>query len=165
MKKIICGISIAFSVLFNVHAHAQTSDAELTATILHLDSSFWKTYNTCDTASMRQYFTNNLEFYHDKGGAQFGVSDMIDRFARNLCNGSFQLRREAVAGTLKVFPMRNGDTIYGAILTGDHYFYITEKGQAEKRTGFARFTHLWLKENGVWKMSRILSYDHGAANK
>lgn len=163
MKKIICGITLAFSILTNVNSYAQTTDAELTATILQLDSSFWKTYNSCDTVTMPGYFTEDLEFYHDKGGPSFGRSAMIGTFAKNLCNGSFRVRREAVAGTLKVFPMRRNNELYGAILTGDHYFYVTEKGQPEKRTGFARFTHLWLKQDGVWKMSRILSYDHGAA--
>lgn len=163
MKKIICGLSIAFGLFINVNSYAQTTDAELTATILQLDSSFWKTYNTCDTINMRKYFTEDLEFYHDKGGPSFGKETLISTYARNICNGGFRLRREAVAGTLKVYPMRNNDTLYGAVLTGDHYFYVTEKGQAEKRSGFARFTHLWLKQDGVWKMSRILSFDHGAA--
>ncbi|MGN6420447.1 MAG: nuclear transport factor 2 family protein [Pseudobacter sp.] len=163
MKKTICGLTIALGLISNVNSYAQTTESELTATILHLDSSFWKTYNSCDTINMRKYFTEDLEFYHDKGGPSFGMSPMISTFARNLCNGGFRVRREAVAGTLKVYPMWKNDELYGAILSGDHYFYVTEKGQAEKRTGFARFTHLWLKQDGVWKMSRILSYDHGAA--
>jgi hypothetical protein len=59
--------------------------------------------------------------------------------------------------------MRNGDSVYGAIISGDHYFYVTENNQPEKRTGLARFTHLWLLQNNEWKMSIVLSYDHGPA--
>ena len=82
----------------------------------------------------------------------------------NLCsNENFRLRREGIAGTMKVFPLQKSDTIYGAILSGEHVFYILEKGKKERLDGKARFTHLWLLNNGVWKMSRVLSYDHGPA--
>ncbi len=51
------------------------------------------------------------------------------------------------------------------MLTGEHVFYIIEKGKPEYLDGLAKFTHLWLLKDGSWKMSRILSFDHGPAIK
>jgi hypothetical protein len=38
-----------------------------------------------------------------------------------------------------------------------------EKGKEPRRNGLARFTHLLLKTEQGWKMSRVLSFDHGPA--
>ena len=164
MKHLICGLVLSFSIFVcSKSSRAQNTDAELTARILHLDSLFWQSYNTCDTTSMRKYFTEDLQFYHDKGGPSYDYQTMVNAFTRNICNGGYKLRREAVPGTVKVYPMRNNDAIYGALISGEHYFYTTEKGQSEKRVGLAKFSQLWLKQQGVWKMSIVLSFDHGAA--
>lgn len=144
---------------------AQTDLEKLPAIILREDSLFWKTYNDCDTAGARRFFTEDVEFYHDKGGPSFGREQLISITKKNLCNNeNFRLRRAAVAGSLRVFPMENGGVIYGAILSGEHVFYIWGKNTAEYLDGRARFTHLWLLQpDGGWKMSRILSYDHRPA--
>jgi hypothetical protein len=143
--------------------NAQT-DEELTATILHLDSAFWNGYNHCDTTLCKKYIANDVEFYHDKGGITNGELSLIESLGKNLCsNPNYHLRREAVAGTVKVFPMKNNNEIYGAIITGEHLFYITQNGKPEFLDGDANFTHLWLLKNGTWKMTRILSYNHHAA--
>jgi hypothetical protein len=142
---------------------AQTPDQELERTILHLDSLFWNTYNSCDDARFRDFFSDDVEFYHDKGGVTNGLETLARGFKNNLCGGEVRLRRAVVPGSLQVFPMHNRDTIYGAILSGEHVFYVTEKGKAERLDGRAKFTHLWRLDNGRWKMVRILSFDHGPA--
>ncbi|MCU7547549.1 nuclear transport factor 2 family protein [Chitinophagaceae bacterium LB-8] len=144
---------------------AQTNLQELTATILHKDSLFWAAYNKCDTESFPQFFTNDVEFYHDKGGMTIGLDGIISNMKKNLCGtNTFRLRREAVEGSVKVFPLQNSGVIYGAVISGEHVFYIIEKG-TERLDGLAKFTHVWLLKDGTWKMARILSYDHGPANR
>jgi hypothetical protein len=114
--------------------------------------------------AMRSFFTDDIEFYHDKGGVINGLDNFLTVSKRNLCsNDNFRLRREAVAGSVKAFPMKEGDKLYGAILSGQHVFHIIEKGKEPRLDGLARFTHLWLTTETGWKMSRILSYDHGPA--
>lgn len=148
----------------SINIYAQTEQEKLTATILHLDSAFWNAYNDCDTVAFRNFFTDDVEFYHDKGGTTTGAIALINALNKNLCsNNDYHLRREAVQGTIKVYPMQNGNEIYGAIITGEHLFYITENGKPEYLDGQANFTHLWLMKEGIWKMSRILSYNHHAA--
>ena len=36
-----------------------------------------------------------------------------------------------------------------------------EEGKKERLDGLAKFTHVWILSNGNWKLSRVLSYDHG----
>lgn len=143
---------------------AQSEKQNLTHTILLKDSLFWIAYNKCDVNSMQQFFTDDLEFYHDKGGLTLGLENLIAGIRKNLCgNENFRLRREAVDGTVKVFPLQNADTIYGAVISGEHVFYVLETGKAERLDGLAKFTDLWILKQDGWKMSRILSYDHGPA--
>src|SRR5687767_13904236 len=136
-----------FTIVFAVcsaQVSAQTEHQKLTATILHLDSAFWNTYNHCDRAQFKNFLTDDVEFYHDKGGITMGAKALIESLNRNICgNVNSRLRREAVAGTVLVYPMQNGDEIYGALISGEHLFYITEKGNPEFHSGVANFTQLW----------------------
>ncbi len=163
--KPVCRIALFTIVLAACSADifAQTEQQKLIATILHLDSAFWNAYNHCDTARFKDFVTDDVEFYHDKGGVTTNAKSLIEALDKNICgNVNSRLRREAIAGTVKVYPMQNGDEIYGAVISGEHEFYITEKGKPEYHSGNANFTQLWLLKNGVWKMSRILSYNHHA---
>ena len=156
-------LSILVLAACSAGVYAQTEQQKLTATILHLDSAFWNAYNNCDTARFKNFVTDDVEFYHDKGGITLGAKALIESLDKNICgNVNSRIRREAVAGTVKVYPMQNGDELYGAIISGEHVFYMTEKGKPEYQSGAANFTQLWLLKNGVWKMSRILSYNHHA---
>lgn len=141
---------------------AQTEDEQFTNLILQKDSLFWMSYNNCDIARNRDFFFDDVEFYHDKGGLTQGVQALSDALKNNLCsNPDFRLRRAAVPGTVKVYLLRNANVIYGAIISGDHIFYVLETGKKEQASGMAKFTHLWLLKKGDWKMARILSFDHG----
>jgi hypothetical protein len=168
IKAFICGIMLVlFTSIYPCFGQSNGVDIEnqkLTATILHLDSLFWKTYNECHTENSGQFLTDDVKFYHDKGGITDGKNALVASIKNNICGNQNQhIRREAVDGTVKVYPMRNGDSIYGAIISGEHYFYVTENNKPEKREGLAKFTQLWLLQNNEWKMSVILSYDHVAA--
>lgn len=164
MKTNLAWRSALFTVvltLCSAHVFAQTEEQKLTATILHLDSAFWNAYNNCDTAQFKNFLTDDVELYHDKGGITMGAKSLIESLNRNICgNVNSRLRREAVAGTVKVYPMQNGDEIYGAVISGEHLFYITEKGKPEFHSGVANFTQLWQLKDNTWKMTRILSYNH-----
>mgnify|MGYP002078680543 CR=1 FL=1 len=141
-------------------AQSAEESAQLNREILHYDSIFWKAYNTCDLDGMRALLTDDIEFYHDKNGAVAGLDILMEGIGKGLCgNENMHLRREEVPGSLHIYPMNN----YGAILMGEHVFYVVPKGKEEFLDGYGKFTHLWKKENGTWKMARIYSYDHGPA--
>jgi hypothetical protein len=134
-----------------------------TAIVQARDDAFWRAYNACDTAAFRGFFTSDVEFYHDRGGPTIGLDALDASLAKNLCGGGNRLRREPVEGTVRLSILRNGDTVYGAVVAGEHLFYVREPGKAEFLDGRARFVTLWLLKDGAWKMARLLSYDHGPA--
>lgn len=135
------------------------NQAELEAKIIALDAEAFDAYNTCDLEKSRKFFTEDLEFYHDKGGFSKGVDKLMEAMRNNICNNpNRKVIRKPVDGTFKVYPLEG----YGAILTGEHEFYIVEN-RTEQKTGIAKFTHVWLLKDGIWKMSRVLSYDHKPA--
>ena len=127
------------------------------------DEAFWKAYNACDTKAFRGFFTADVEFYHDRGGPTIGLEALDTALATKLCGGASTLRREPVSDTVRWSILRNGDTVYGAIVAGEHLFYVREPGKAEFLDGRARFLTLWLLRDGGWKMARLVSYDHGPA--
>lgn len=166
MKKILLHAVIACSLLLSdIRLQAQENDQQLTDTILRLDRLFWDSYNNCDLEKFAGFFTEDVEFYHDKGGVTLGIKDLTASMKNNLCadRDNFKLRREAVAGSIKVFPLRKNNVIYGAIISGEHIFNVQEKGKKESAEGLANFTHLWLLKDGIWKMARVLSFDHRQA--
>lgn len=167
MKPIVC-IRIALVALLPFSGidslQAQSTPEELSKVILHRDSLFWKGYNDCDTSLTGQFLAEEVEFFHDKGGITKGRQAMQGSLKKNLCSdNNYRLRREAIPGTVKVYPLANNNEIYGAIILGEHYFYVTKNGKPEFRDGHASFNQLWLKKEGEWKMERILSYDHHEA--
>jgi hypothetical protein len=154
MLMIFCG---------NLNAQNKSVDDQL-KDALAMDSIFWQHYNTCNIDAMRDFFTDDIEFYHDKGGVINGLDKFLSVSKRNLCSDpNFRLRREVVDGSVKIFPMKDGDNLYGAVLSGQHVFYILEKGKEPRLDGLARFTHLLLRTESGWKTSRVLSFDHGPA--
>ena len=143
---------------------ADIASPDVSAAVLQRDALFWKAYNACDVAAMAGFFTEDVEFYHDRGGPTIGHPAFVAALREGLCgNPDSTLRREAVDGTVHVFPLKKNDVVYGAILSGEHVFYVRQKGKPEFLDGRAKFTHLWMLEDGAWKMSRVLSYDHGPA--
>ena len=165
MRTLLIYTSLTFLFLSSVPqlVFSQNRDEKLSEIILLRDSLFWKAYNSCDTARYSEFITSDVEFYHDKGGITLGLEKLLEITKKNLCGpNDFRLRREAVPGSVRVFPMEREGEVYGAIISGAHVFYIRQAGQ-EKLDGLAKFTHLWLLKDGDWKMTRILSYDHGPA--
>jgi hypothetical protein len=157
----ICVLSLI--LCFTASAQHKTIDSEMKA-VLEQDSLMWAYFNACTIDKMRSLFTDDTEFYHDKSGILKGVDNFIATSHKNLCSTeNFRLRRDVVPGTLNVFPLQNNGIVYGAILTGEHVFYVIEKAKEPRLDGHARFTHLFLKTDSGWRMSRVFSYDHGPA--
>jgi hypothetical protein len=160
--------ALALSMLPVAPVRAQGAEGEdPSPAILALDASFWQAYNRCDHAATREFIAEDVEFYHDKGGPTLGQDALVASIRDNLCRNpaAFRLRREPVEGTVRVFPLKKGSTVYGAILSGEHLFYLSQDGKPEVLDGRARFTHLWLLKDGRFTMARILSFDHGPAVK
>lgn len=66
---------------------------------------------------------------------------------------------------MRVYQLKNNGQIYGAVQSGTHQFYIKEPAKAPYLTSRGKFTHLWMFEEGQWKLKRVLSYDHEVPKK
>ncbi len=133
---------------------ADATDKELFKTIEALDKAVFDAVNSCDLEKVGSYFTEDLEFYHDLGGLSRGRQTLVDATKNNLCG---KVRRELVAGSLEVYPMKG----YGAVEIGVHRFHHPGR-EKEDGVGEAKFMHLWQNKDGVWQISRVISFDHHA---
>ena len=118
-------------------------------------------FETCDVQTLAGLVTDDFEMYHDKGGlvatsgAQF-VENIRGMCERQKTGVDYRARRELVEGSLEVYPLNN----YGAVEVGVHRFYKKTPGQPDKLVEIAKLTQVWKKEDGRWKLARVLSYDH-----
>jgi hypothetical protein len=126
---------------------------ELFSTIASLDSALFDAYNHCDVEKFASFLADDLEFYHDQTGLSRGRQSTLDALKKNVCG---KVHRELVAGTLEVYPLRG----YGAVEIGVHRFCDPKVGKCGAGSGEAKFVQLWQNTDGVWKLTRIVSYDH-----
>jgi hypothetical protein len=127
---------------------------ELYDTIARLDSLLFHAFNTRDYNSIKPFFSEDLEFYHDLGGVT-RYEQNLESFKRTF-ESERRVRRELVPGTLEVYPIKD----YGAVETGTHRFYATEIGQKEKLSSEAKFLQVWQKTGTGWKVTKVISYAH-----
>ena len=152
-------VTLAALALFSSSASAQTkpagaADDTLFRQIAASDSAFFDAYNNCQLPTMKSYLTSDVEFYHDQSGLSH-LAGVMDALRKNICG---KVHRTPVPGSLEVYPLKG----YGAVATGLHRFCDSRKYSAcvEGNSGIAKFVTLWRKQNGKWRMSRVLSYDH-----
>ncbi len=133
--------------------------AELLRTISTLDAELFEAYNRCDLKKLGSFFTEDLEFYHDQTGLSRSRQAMVDAVQKNICG---KVRRELVAGTLEVYPLKG----YGAVEIGTHRFCDSRKYEkCGEDSGVAKFVMLWQYKDGVWQIPRVISFDHVSSGK
>ncbi|MDQ1095012.1 MULTISPECIES: serine hydrolase [Chryseobacterium] len=130
------------------------------------DSLFFERgFNNCDMAYMEKSVDDNLRFYHDKGGFQ-DRKLFLQRVKQNICSNPDQKPiRKRIENSMEVFPLYDNGKLYGAVQSGEHQFYIREKNKEDVLGGQAKFTTVWIKKDGRWIISDILSYDHREPGK
>jgi len=62
-----------------------------------------------------------------------------------------------VPGSLEVYPIKG----YGAVEIGIHRFTHPNDPTS---LGEAKFIHLWQLKDGVWRVTRVISFDHHPVN-
>jgi hypothetical protein len=145
--------------LYGAEARAQSLDdinsqAELDTVMKSLDAALFDSFNRCDVQKFSTFFTDDVEFYHDEAGPSRGIQKLLDDLKKNICTGD--VRREVVEGSLEAHRMKN----FGAVQIGRHRFLHPK---SKEPVGEARFIHLWRYGDGAWKITRVISFDHGVA--
>jgi hypothetical protein len=127
---------------------------ELYNEIVHMDSVMFDAFNAHDLDKLKTTFSEDLEFYHDKGGlANYNqtMESFQSLFDKNQTTG---MRRDLIKGSLEVYPIKD----YGAVEIGEHRFCHMENGKED--CGVFKFVHTWQKKDGQWKVTRVISYGH-----
>ncbi|MDT0293549.1 serine hydrolase [Mesonia ostreae] len=160
-KKIV--LFLVISIFFSASSIAQLDkNSELYKTILSKDSLLFNVgFNTCDISQFENLLSKDLVFIHDKDGIS-GKKEFLYNLRNGLCSrpDTYQSRRELLKSSTEIYPLHKNDTIYGAIQVGTHRFYETIAGKKERFASSAKFTNVWLLENGEWKLTKSLSYGH-----
>jgi hypothetical protein len=160
MKKYL-SIILLFLAVSTVMAQ-EDKKSELYQAIISKDSLLFNVgFNTCDISKFDDLLSERFEFFHDKDGVS-NKKDFIHNLRNGLCISpeKYQSRRELLPESTEIFPLYKNKILYGANQTGIHKFYETMAGKKERFASKARFTHLWMLENGNWKLTRSLSYAH-----
>jgi ribosomal protein S17E len=132
----------------NTQAYHDSLEAlELYNTIASLDSMLFDAYNHCNLEKYASLFSEDLEFYHDKGGLTTSKKDMVEAVKNNICG---KVTRELAKGSIEVSPIPG----YGAVEMGSHRFHNLKEGSISR---FSKFVVIWQKKNGEWKVTRVIS--------
>jgi hypothetical protein len=133
-------------------AAAPASDP-LVQKMLALDTAFFGSFNKCvdprELDKHAAFFAKDVEFFHDLGGVTLGVDALMAQTRKNVC-GKF--RRELDRESFRAYPIPG----YGAMTIGTHRFCHTPT----TCEGIAEFTTVWREKDGVWQITRALSYAH-----
>ena len=152
-------LRLAALAIFATSANAQTRQGlppadELYKTVAGLDAALFDAYNHCNLDKLGSMVAEDLEFYHDKTGLSVGRQPFVDAIKANICG---KVHRELVPGTLEVYPLKD----YGAVEIGVHRFTHPDDPHS---LGEAKFVTVWQLKDGVWKITRAISFDHHSVN-
>ena len=130
---------ILFALTGSLKAQNSKSSDSLYKEIAHMDSVLFSAFNNRDLNKFKTLFTEDLEFYHDKGGLttySYTIESFKNTIARN--DG---LRRDLIKESLEVYTIKD----FGAIEIGAHKFCHLENGKQD--CGTFKFVHVWKKIN------------------
>jgi len=138
----------------SVHAQSSAQVDTLFKTIESLDTQLFDAYNHCDLSKLAAMVSDDLEFYHDQTGLSVGKAPFLAAIKQNICG---KVERTIAPGSMEVYPLKG----YGAVQIGVHRFHHP----GEEGFGEAKFVTLWQNKDSVWKVTRVISYDHESVTK
>lgn len=155
-------IILFFFVVLSISTFGQVDKASvLYKTIKEKDSLLFNLgFNNCDIKQFENLVSEKFEFYHDQAGKTDSKTAFISGIQNGLCQLAYKPKRVLSDNETEVYPLEKDGVLYGAIQTGIHNFYAVEDNGSEYLTSVAKFTHVWILENGDFRLSKGLSYDH-----
>jgi hypothetical protein len=145
----LCLLILLVPCVTRIKAQSASPDA-LFLKIKSLDAKLFDAYNHCDLTTLGAMVSDDLEFYHDQTGLSVGKAPFLAAIKQNICG---KVERELLPQTLEVYPLKG----FGAVEIGIHRFH--HPGDPEN-VGDAKFIMLWQDKDGVWKVTRVISYEH-----
>tara|TARA_R110002167_G_scaffold266779_3_gene473564 strand:+ start:1436 stop:1927 length:492 start_codon:yes stop_codon:yes gene_type:complete len=124
------------------------ADTELYREIVAMDSIFFNAYNSCDLNKQASIYSDNIEFYHDKGGLMTSKQDIMDGTEKNICG---KVTREVLKESIEVYPIKG----YGAVQIGFHKFHNKQEPDATSYP--SKFIIIWQNVNDSWRITKVVS--------
>ncbi len=123
-------------------------DTEIYNQIVAMDKVYFDAYNSCDMEKQAALYSEDLEFYHDKGGLSTSKQDVLAGIKKNICG---KVTRTLIEGSIEVYPIKD----YGAIQIGYHKFYNNQEPDAIAKA--SKFIVIWKQEDDNWFISKVIS--------
>jgi len=124
------------------------ADSILFNEILAMDKAFFNAYNTCDLEKQASIYSDDIEFFHDKGGLTTSKEEILASTKKIICG---KVTRTRVEESLEVYPIKD----YGAVEIGYHSFYNNQEPDAASTP--SKFIIMWKKENNTWQITKVVS--------
>lgn len=124
------------------------ADQKLYEAIVSMDKEFFDAYNDCDLEKQTSIYSDDIEFFHDKGGLMTSKKEIIAGTERNICG---KVTRELIKGSIEVYPINN----YGAVQIGFHKFHNNQEPDAISIA--SKFITMWKNDKGNWKITKVIS--------
>ncbi|MGB6036311.1 MAG: nuclear transport factor 2 family protein [Cryomorphaceae bacterium] len=164
LKQVAISIVVLF-LTFSASCQVDKSD-DLYKTIIEKDSLLFDIgFNNCNIEILQDIVSHDFTFFHDQSGITKSKDAFIESVQNGLCKLPYKPIRTLNQGSTYIYPLYNNDTIYGAVQNGEHDFYALEGNNQKYLTSTAKFTHVWVIENGEWKLRSVLSFDHTDVEK
>jgi len=116
--------------------------------IVAKDKEYFDAYNTCDMKKQASLYSEDLEFFHDKGGLSTSKQEILTSIEKNICG---KVTRTLIDGSIEVYPIKD----YGAIEIGYHKFYNNQEPNAKSKP--SKFIMVWKNEGEKWLISKVIS--------
>lgn len=153
MDRMVAAICLTAAGLASAADGKDPARQRLTAEIVAADARLFDGLNRRDIAPLKAGFSPRLEFYHDRSGVT-GYAENIAVFEQNFAAPN-RIRRDAIPETVEVFPAGPDHAMH----IGKHRFCNKPPGEPEGCSVY-RFSMVWERDGGQWKLLRVLSYDH-----
>jgi len=123
-------------------------DREIYDIIVAKDKEYFDAYNACDMKKQTSLYSEDLEFFHDKGGLSTSKQEVLNSIEKNICG---KVTRTLVEGSIEVYPIKD----FGAIEIGYHKFYNNQEPNAKSIP--SKFILVWKNEDEKWIISKVIS--------
>ena len=123
------------------------ANQELYETIVSLDKKLFDAYNSCDMDTQTALYSEDLEFFHDRGGLSTSKEKLLIALKNNICE---KVTRTLIEGSIEVYPIKD----YGAVEIGYHAF--NDKKTPENKSKGSRFIMIWKKTKPMFSYNTVI---------
>jgi len=126
----------------------QPVNQEIFNEIQAMDTKFFNAYNSCDLDTQSDIYSEDIEFFHDKGGLMTSKQGIIDGTEKNICG---KVTRTLIPRSIEVYPIKD----FGAVEIGYHKFFNNQEPDAISNP--SKFIIFWKKSGSDWKITKVVS--------